>query len=94
MLRRESRPALIASAHSRAADVDLAEVEMELRAQIERALNAGLRVDYLDYHMLTPTSTPEMTAIVESLDPLLHLGLGWAGPGWAGLHGADERRPG
>lgn len=50
-----------------AADVDLEEVEMELRAQIERALTAGLRVDYLDYHMLTPTSTPEMTAIVESL---------------------------
>jgi len=50
-----------------AADVKLAEVEMELRAQIERALTAGLRVDYLDYHMLTPTSTPEMTAIVEGL---------------------------
>lgn len=50
-----------------AANVDLAEVEMELRAQIERALTAGLRVDYLDYHMLTPTSTPEMTAIVEGL---------------------------
>ena len=50
-----------------AADVDLGEVEMELRAQIERALAADLRVDYLDYHMLTPTSTPEMTAIVEKL---------------------------
>ena len=33
-----------------AAKVDLSEVEMELRAQIERALRAGLRVDYLDYH--------------------------------------------
>jgi predicted glycoside hydrolase/deacetylase ChbG (UPF0249 family) len=58
-----------------AADVDLAEVEMELRAQIERALTAGLRVDYLDYHMLTPTSTPEMTAIVESLAAEYELGM-------------------
>jgi predicted glycoside hydrolase/deacetylase ChbG (UPF0249 family) len=55
------------SAEFAAADVSIEEVEMELRAQIERALRAGLRVDYLDYHMLTPTSTPEMTAIVERL---------------------------
>jgi predicted glycoside hydrolase/deacetylase ChbG (UPF0249 family) len=58
-----------------AADVDLAEVEMELRAQIERALSAGLRVDYLDYHMLTATSTPEMTAIVEGLAAEYGLGM-------------------
>jgi predicted glycoside hydrolase/deacetylase ChbG (UPF0249 family) len=58
-----------------AADVDLTEVEMELRAQIERALTAGLRVDYLDYHMLTPTSTPEMTAIVEGLAAEYELGM-------------------
>jgi predicted glycoside hydrolase/deacetylase ChbG (UPF0249 family) len=58
-----------------AADIDLAEVEMELRAQIERALTAGLRVDYLDYHMLTPTSTPEMTAIVEGLAAEYGFGL-------------------
>jgi predicted glycoside hydrolase/deacetylase ChbG (UPF0249 family) len=58
-----------------AAGVDLTEVEMELRAQIERALTAGLRVDYLDYHMLTPTSTPEMTAIVEGLAAEYGLGM-------------------
>jgi predicted glycoside hydrolase/deacetylase ChbG (UPF0249 family) len=58
-----------------AATVDLAEVEMELRAQIERALRAGLRVDYLDYHMLTAVSTPELRAIVESLANEYHLGL-------------------
>jgi predicted glycoside hydrolase/deacetylase ChbG (UPF0249 family) len=50
-----------------AADVDLDEVEMELRAQIERALAAGIRIDYLDYHMLTAVSTPELRAIVEDL---------------------------
>ena len=58
-----------------AADVDLAEVEMELRAQIERALRAGLRVDYLDYHMLTAVSTPELRAIVERLANEYSLGL-------------------
>ena len=58
-----------------AADVDLAEVEMELRAQIERALRAGLRVDYLDYHMLTAVSTPELRAIVERLADEYHFGL-------------------
>ena len=46
---------------------DLGEVEAELRAQIERAQQAGLRVDYLDYHMLTAVSTPELRAIVEEL---------------------------
>jgi len=58
-----------------AADVDLDEVEMELRAQIERALAAGLRVDYLDYHMLTAVSTPELRAIVEGLAEEYGLGL-------------------
>jgi len=50
-----------------AADVDLDEVEMELRTQIERALAAGLRIDYLDYHMLAAVSTPELRSIVERL---------------------------
>jgi predicted glycoside hydrolase/deacetylase ChbG (UPF0249 family) len=58
-----------------AADVRLEEVEMELRAQIERALTAGLRIDYLDYHMLTAVSTPEMTAIVERLAAEYGFGL-------------------
>ncbi len=57
------------------ADADLGEVEMELRAQIERALAAGLRVDYLDYHMLTAVSTPELRAIVEDLAREYGLGL-------------------
>ena len=51
------------------------EVEAELRAQIERALNAGLDVDYLDYHMLTATSTPEFRRVVEKLAKDYGLGL-------------------
>jgi len=50
-----------------AADVDLDEVRRELRAQIERARRTGVRIDYLDYHMLTAVSTPELRAIVEDL---------------------------
>jgi predicted glycoside hydrolase/deacetylase ChbG (UPF0249 family) len=63
------------SADFAAADVDLDEVEKELRAQIDRALDAGLRLDYLDYHMLTAVSTPELTAIVEGLADEYGLGL-------------------
>ena len=45
----------------------LDEVEKELGAQIERALHSGLQIDYLDYHMGTAVSTPDLRAIVEKL---------------------------
>jgi chitin disaccharide deacetylase len=38
---------------------DLKEVEVELRAQIERAVNSGIKIAYMDYHMGTAASTPE-----------------------------------
>ncbi len=63
------------SADFAAADVDLDEVRRELRAQIDRALAAGLEIDYLDYHMLTAVSTPELTEIVEQLAKEYGLGL-------------------
>jgi predicted glycoside hydrolase/deacetylase ChbG (UPF0249 family) len=53
----------------------LDEVEKELEAQIERALHSGLRIDYLDYHMLTAVSTPELRAIVEKLAKKYRLGI-------------------
>ncbi|MBM4162275.1 MAG: ChbG/HpnK family deacetylase [Ignavibacteria bacterium] len=43
------------------------EVETELRAQIERALGTGLKIDYVDYHMGTAVSTPEFRYLVEVL---------------------------
>lgn len=58
-----------------AAKPKLDEVSLELEAQIRRALAAGLRVDYLDYHMLTAVSTPELSAIVEELAEKYGLGL-------------------
>jgi predicted glycoside hydrolase/deacetylase ChbG (UPF0249 family) len=45
----------------------LSEIETELRSQIEKALRAGLKIDYLDYHMGAAVQTPETRAIVEKL---------------------------
>ncbi len=45
----------------------LSEIETELRAQIEKALKAGLKIDYLDYHMGAAVQTLETRAIVEKL---------------------------
>lgn len=45
----------------------LTEIETELRAQIERALKAGLKIDYLDYHMSAAVQTLETRAVVEKL---------------------------
>jgi predicted glycoside hydrolase/deacetylase ChbG (UPF0249 family) len=58
-----------------AAKPDLGEVKLELRAQIERAQQAGLHVDYLDYHMLTAVSTPQLRQIVEELAREFGVGL-------------------
>jgi predicted glycoside hydrolase/deacetylase ChbG (UPF0249 family) len=54
---------------------DLREVEAELRAQIERALASGLHVDYLDAHMQTAYSSPELRALVEELARDYKLGI-------------------
>jgi len=53
----------------------LSEIETELRAQIDKALKAGLKIDYLDYHMGTAVSTPETRAIVEKLAKEYKLGI-------------------
>lgn len=45
----------------------LHEVETELRAQIDRALRSGLRIDYVDYHMGTAVRYPEFRELTERL---------------------------
>jgi hypothetical protein len=45
----------------------VAEVEREFRAQIDRALRSGLKIDYVDYHMGTATKYPEFRALTERL---------------------------
>jgi predicted glycoside hydrolase/deacetylase ChbG (UPF0249 family) len=54
---------------------DLAEVERELSAQVERALRSGLRIDYVDYHMGTAVATPALRAIVERVANKYGLGI-------------------
>ncbi len=51
------------------------EVELELRAQIERAMRSGLHIDYLDYHMGAAMNTPELRSLVERLAGEYHLGI-------------------
>lgn len=58
-----------------ASNYKLDEVEKELTAQIERAIHSGLKIDYVDYHMGTAMSTPEMRAIVEKLAKKYGLGI-------------------
>ncbi len=45
----------------------LEEIETELRSQIDKALQAGLKIDYLDYHMGAAVQTPETRSILEKL---------------------------
>ncbi|MDP2039055.1 MAG: polysaccharide deacetylase family protein [Ignavibacteria bacterium] len=53
----------------------LDEVEIELRAQIERAMKSGLKISYVDYHMGTAVDKPEMRKIVEKLAEEYKLGI-------------------
>jgi predicted glycoside hydrolase/deacetylase ChbG (UPF0249 family) len=54
---------------------DLSQVEKELRAQIDRALKSGLKIDYVDYHMGTAVEYPEFREIVERLAHEYSLGM-------------------
>lgn len=48
-------------------DPDPGEVELEIRAQIERALSTGLRIDYVDFHMGTVRNHPGFLAIASEI---------------------------
>jgi len=51
------------------------EIEVELRAQIERAINSGIKISYVDYHMGTAVDKPEHRAVVEKLANEYNLGI-------------------
>lgn len=53
----------------------ISEIETELRAQIERAIHSGVRIDYMDYHMGAAMQTLETRAIVEKLAAEYHLAI-------------------
>src|SRR5438552_1164602 len=54
---------------------DVREIEKELRAQIERALRSGLKIDYVDYHMGTAVHYPEFREVTERLAREVALGM-------------------
>jgi hypothetical protein len=54
---------------------DVREIEKELRAQIERALSSGLKIDYVDAHMGTATRYPEFRDVTERLAREFALGM-------------------
>lgn len=54
---------------------DPMEVEKELRAQIDRAVKSGLKIDYVDYHMGTVFSDARMREIAERLANEYGLGM-------------------
>lgn len=54
---------------------DPKEVEKEFRAQIDRALKSGLKIDYVDYHMGTATRYPEFREVTERLAREYGLGM-------------------
>jgi predicted glycoside hydrolase/deacetylase ChbG (UPF0249 family) len=56
---------------------DLGQMERELRAQIDRALRSGLKIDYVDYHMGTAVRYPEFRELTERL--AREYGLGMSG---------------
>lgn len=83
ILGKEAVPSLVDSNgfffHSRsklfANNPSINEIERELRAQIERAINSGIRIDYLDYHMGAAVETDELRKLVESLAKEYGLGM-------------------
>jgi predicted glycoside hydrolase/deacetylase ChbG (UPF0249 family) len=54
---------------------NLTEVEQELRAQIERALRSGVKIDYVDYHMGTAVRWPDFQDVTERLAREYGLGM-------------------
>jgi hypothetical protein len=54
---------------------DLGEVERELSAQMDRAVRSGLKIVYVDYHMGTAVSTPELRAVVERVAEKYRVGI-------------------
>ena len=58
-----------------ASKYDLGEVERELDAQMQRAIASGLEITYVDYHMGTVVSTPQLRAVVERIAQKYRVGI-------------------
>jgi predicted glycoside hydrolase/deacetylase ChbG (UPF0249 family) len=51
------------------------DVEMEIRAQLERAIQSGLKITYVDTHMRSLSSAPELVNLVRSIAKEYGLGV-------------------
>jgi predicted glycoside hydrolase/deacetylase ChbG (UPF0249 family) len=58
-----------------ASKYDLAEVERELSAQMDRAMASGLTISYVDFHMGTAGSTPQLRAVAERVAKKYGVGI-------------------
>jgi chitin disaccharide deacetylase len=58
-----------------ASKYDLGEVERELSAQMERALASGLKISYVDAHMGTAESTPQLREVLERVAKKYGVGI-------------------
>jgi predicted glycoside hydrolase/deacetylase ChbG (UPF0249 family) len=58
-----------------ASKYDLAEVERELSAQVERALASGLKISYVDAHMGMVEATPQLREVEERVARKYGLGI-------------------
>jgi len=54
---------------------DLGEVERELNAQMDRAVASGLKIAYVDTHMGTARSTPQLREVLERVARKYHVGI-------------------
>lgn len=55
--------------------VDMGEVERELSAQMDRAMASGLRIAYVDAHMGTAQSTPQLREVFERVAKKYGMGI-------------------
>lgn len=68
--------------HSRMSEIDLGELELEFRAQIEAVLAAGLHPDHLDWHSLRIRDWTPIPALITQLAAEYGLAPRVMGQGW------------
>ena len=68
---------------------DLAEVERELTAQMDRAIKSGLKIAYVDPHMGSALATPQLREVTERIARKYGVGIsGWFGENYRSIWGA------
>ncbi|PYP75374.1 MAG: hypothetical protein DMD35_21605 [Gemmatimonadetes bacterium] len=81
---RPSVPAFLESKY------DLAEVERELTAQMDRAIMSGLKIAYVDPHMGSALATPQLREVTERVARKYGVGIsGWFGENYRSIWGVS-----